>query len=226
MAKKKYALLLIRSLFGVIILGLALFLPAGTIFWWEAWVYLIIFVIFFIFYFCYFYKIDPELLEKRFEIKLKKRWDKIIMVFLGLSFTALFILPGFDAVRFEWFEIPIFIEIIGFIGMFLSLIIIFLVMRENTYLSRVIEIQKERGHKIITTGPYRIIRHPMYAGFSLYCLFHCLALGSLYSFIAAGFTLICLIIRTIFEDKMLHRQLEGYDEYAQKTKYKLIPGIW
>jgi len=217
---------MIRSILGVIILGLALFWPAGTIFWWEAWAYLIIFLLFFIFYFSYLYKKDPELLKKRSERKLKEKWDKIIIIFLGLSFTAIFILPGFDAVRFQWSEVPLIGEIIGFIGVIFSLAIIFLVMRENTYLSRVIEIQKERGHKVITTGPYRIVRHPMYVGFILYCLFHCLALGSLYSFIPAGFTIISIIIRTHYEDKLLHKELEGYEEYAHETKYKLIPGIW
>jgi len=101
-----------------------------------------------------------------------------------------------------------------------------LVSRANTYLSRVIEIQEERGHKVITTGPYRIIRHPMYFSVIILYISHCIALGSLFSLITCAFIVITIILRTIREDKMLHEKLEGYKEYAHKTRYKLIPGIW
>ncbi len=110
--------------------------------------------------------------------------------------------------------------------MVIALILFFLVNRENTYLSRVVEIQEERGHKVITTGPYRIVRHPMYLAVIILYISHCIALGSLFSLIPCAFVIITLILRTIREDKMLHNQLEGYKEYVQKTRYKLIPGIW
>ena len=108
----------------------------------------------------------------------------------------------------------------------LGLLIIFLVMKENTFLSKAIEIQKERGHTVITTGPYRIVRHPMYFGFILFIVFYCLALGSLFSLIPTTLGVVGIVIRTILEDRMLHKELEGYTEYAQKTKKKLIPLIW
>jgi len=108
----------------------------------------------------------------------------------------------------------------------LSLVLFFLVNRENTYLSRVVEVQEERGHKVITTGPYKIVRHPMYFAIIILYICHCLALGSLYALIPCTGVIITIVIRNSYEDKMLHEQLEGYKEYAQKTRYKLLPGIW
>jgi protein-S-isoprenylcysteine O-methyltransferase Ste14 len=99
-------------------------------------------------------------------------------------------------------------------------------MEENTFLSRHVEIQEERGHKVITTGPYRFVRHPMYIGTTILLLALPVALGSLYALIPAALCIIFMIIRTYLEDKTLHEELEGYTEYAQKTKYRLLPGIW
>ena len=99
-------------------------------------------------------------------------------------------------------------------------------MKENTFLSKAVEIQEERGHTVITTGPYRIVRHPMYLGFILFIVFYCLALGSLFSLIPTALGVVGLVIRTILEDRKLYKELEGYKEYAQKTKKKLIPLIW
>jgi protein-S-isoprenylcysteine O-methyltransferase Ste14 len=210
----------------MIFIGLSIFLPAGTILWWEGWVYFIMLLSYFIIMLTYLSKKDPELLKKRTEMNIKERWDKIITFLLGLSFIALYIFPGFDAVRFQWTNIPIFIEIIGFIGFGFSLVFLFWVFRENTYLSRVVEVQEERGHKVITTGPYKIVRHPMYLGFFFFTISHCFALGSLISLIPAVMFNITLSIRTRYEDKLLHERLDGYQEYAEETKYKLIPGVW
>lgn len=207
------------------LLGLGLFLPAGTFLWLEAWIYLCIFITFFTVYIFYFNKHDPEMLQKRAKPKFEKTWDKIVVLLMFFGFFPTFILPGFER-RFIWSNVPLIVEIIGFIGMSLGLIIIFLVMKENTFLSKTIEIQKDRGHKVITTGPYRIVRHPMYLGFILFILFYCLAVGSLYSLIPAGLGTIGILIRTILEDRLLHKELEGYNEYAQKVKKKLIPLIW
>ncbi|MFX1388125.1 MAG: methyltransferase family protein, partial [Promethearchaeota archaeon] len=118
------------------------------------------------------------------------------------------------------------VEIIGIIGMSLGFIIIFLVMKENTFLSKTVEIQEDRGHKVITTGPYRVVRHPMYSGFILFIVFYCFALGSLYSLIPTSLGVVGIIIRTVMEDRLLHKDLKGYKEYTQKTKKKLIPLIW
>jgi len=99
-------------------------------------------------------------------------------------------------------------------------------MKENTFLSRHVEIQKDRGHKVITTRPYGFVRHPMYIGATILMLCLPVALGSLYALIPAVFFVIFIIIRTVLEDKTLHKELEGYAEYAKKTKYRLLPGVW
>ena len=218
-------LLLVLVIVVTVLLGLGLFIPVGTYLWVEAWIYLGIFFTFFTVYIFYFSKHDPEMLQKRAKPKFEKKWDKIVMLLMGFGFFPTFVIPGFEK-RFGWSFVPFFVEIIGFIGLSLGLVIIFLVMKENTFLSKAVEIQRDRGHKVITTGPYRIVRHPMYLGFILFILFYCIALGSLYSLIPAALGTVGIIIRTILEDRMLHEELEGYKEYAQKTKKKLIPLIW
>ncbi|UCC21207.1 MAG: isoprenylcysteine carboxylmethyltransferase family protein [Promethearchaeota archaeon] len=217
--------LLVAVYLFTIFLGLGLFLPAGTFFWLEAWIYLIIFTVFFTAVVLYFSKHDPEMLQKRAKPKFKEKWDKIVMLLMGFGFFPTFIIPGFEK-KYNWSYVPFWVEIIGFVVLSLGLIIIFLVMKENTFLSKAVEIQKDRGHTVITTGPYRIVRHPMYLGFILFIVFYCLALGSLYSLIPTTLGVIGLVIRTILEDKKLHMELDGYQEYAQKTKKKLIPLIW
>ncbi|MHA2282478.1 MAG: methyltransferase family protein [Promethearchaeota archaeon] len=209
-----------------IILALALFIPAGTIFWLQGGIYIIIMITFSAAYLTYLKKKDPELLKARAKTKTTESWDKKIGIIAGIFFLAMYIIPGFDAVRFCWSSLPLSINIIGFVGMFLGIIFFLLVSRENTYLSRVVEIQEERGHKVITTGPYKIVRHPMYLAVIVLYTFHCLALGSLYSLIPCTGFIISIIFRIYYEDKKLHEELEGYKEYAKKTRYKLIPGIW
>ena len=209
-----------------IIIALSLFLPAWTIFWLQGWIYIIFMITFSITFMTYLKKKDPELLKARAKTKATESWDKKLGAIGGIFIIAMYILPGFDAVRFQWSHVSIIINFIGFIGMGLSLILFFLVIRENTYLSRVVEIQEERGHRVITTGPYKIVRHPMYVAVIVLYICHCLALGSLYALIPCTGVIITIVIRTSYEDKMLHEQLDGYKEYAQKTRYKLLPGIW
>ncbi len=216
----------IKFIILYIILALALFIPAGTIFWLQGGIYIIIMIVFSTSFIIYLKKKDPELLEARAKTKATESWDKKIGVIAGIFILAMYILPGFDAVRFHWSSIPLIINTIGFFGMILAIILFFLVTRENTYLSRVIEIQEERGHKVITTGPYKIVRHPMYLALIVLYPSHCLALGSFYALIPSLGVIITIIVRIHYEDKKLHEELEGYKEYATKTRYKLIPGIW
>ncbi len=207
-------------------MALSLFLPAGTIFWLQGWIYILIMIFFSTFLMTYLTKKDPELLKSRAKAKSTEKWDNIIGLIATPFFILMYILPGFDAVRFRWSNIPLFVNIIGFLTMFIAIILFLVVLRENRYLSRVVEIQEERGHTVITTGPYRIVRHPMYVAVIILYPSHCIALGSLFSLIPCAGIIIIIILRTIREDKMLHERLDGYKEYAQTTRYKLIPGIW
>ena len=216
----------VRFLVMYIFIALALFLPAGTIIWLQGWIYLVIMIFFSTSLLTYLTKKDPELLKARAKTKSTESWDNKIGLIGTPFFILMYILPGFDAVRFKWSNVPLVINIVGFISMIIAIILFVLVLRENRYLSRVVEIQEERGHQVITTGPYRIVRHPMYVAVIILYISHCIALGSLFSLIPCAIIIITIILRTIHEDKMLHEQLDGYKEYAQKTRYKLIPGIW
>ena len=209
----------------LLFIALSLFIPAGTIFWLEAWFYLIIWGLFIFTVIYYLDKKNPELLKKRLETpQPKEKWDKIIIPVLFILMIPLFIMPGLDAIRFQWSYIPLFFKIAGFIGTLVASIIYLLVLRENTYLSKGIEVQD--GHKVITSGPYKYVRHPMYTGIIIFLISHCLALGSLYTLIPAGLFIITFILRTFFEDNMLKNDLEGYKEYMERTRYRLIPYIW
>jgi len=116
--------------------------------------------------------------------------------------------------------------VIGYAGIILSLLLFFSVLRENAYLSRFVEVQKEKGHKVITTGPYRYVRHPMYVGLITLLYSLPVALGSLWTLIPASVLTLLFVVRTYLEDKTLHEELEGYRAYAGKVKYRLLPGVW
>ncbi len=224
--EKSYLAVVIRLALTVFVFSLILFLPAGTVFWLEGWIYMIILSIFMTVNLLYLKEKDPDLLKKRTSQKFVEGWDKILSLLMAIFLIVMFILPGLDAVRFQWSQVPDILKIIGLIGVALSLFWILLVTKENTFLSRVVEIQEERGHNVITTGPYKVVRHPMYFGGAIWIVSHCFALGSFYSLIPTGILIIIMIIRTNLEDKLLHKQLKGYREYANKTRYRLIPGIW
>ena len=199
------------------------FVPAGTLAYWEAWVYLIAILICMFSFLIYFLKNDPELLERRMRTQEKETEQKWIVkcLFLACLFTVL--LPGFDR-RFEWSHVPVQVVILADIIVLLGYSIIFLTMRENSYASRIIEVEK--GQEVISSGPYAIIRHPMYLGSTLLFLLTPLALGSYWAIIPAVFIIPILMARIRNEEQILEKELEGYQEYMQKIKYRLIPGIW
>ncbi len=217
---------LLKFVLIYIIIALALFIPAGTIFWLQGWIYIVIAIGFSCSYLIYLKKQDPALLKARTKSKPTESWDKIVTTLASICMIALYIIPGLDAVRFRWSNIPLVINIIGYIGMMIALFLFFLVSRENTFLSTIVEVQKERDHRVITTGPYRLVRHPMYLAVIILYICHCFALGSFLALIPCSGLVIAITVRTYFEDRMLHQQLEGYSEYAQITRYRLLPGIW
>jgi protein-S-isoprenylcysteine O-methyltransferase Ste14 len=199
------------------------FLPAGTFAYWEAWVYLAILFIPMILGFAYWIKNDPQLLERRMRMREKKAEQKRIINIFYLCFLITFLLPGFDH-RFEWSNVPVVVVIVADIFILIGYGIFFIVVRENRYASRTIEVEQEQ--KIISSGPYAIVRHPMYLGVLLMCVSSPLALGSYWAMIPSLLIIPLLAGRIWNEENLLVRELEGYQEYLQKTKYRLIPGIW
>lgn len=220
--KRKLVFLFVIAFF---VTAAVLFLPAGTLNWVEAWFYLIIQFSFSGYVAVWALKYSPGLIESRMSGKLPvKTFDKIIMSFFLISMIALILIPGLN-VRYSWSEVPVFVEALGFAGLIVSLYVLFLTMKENPYLSKIVEVQKKR-QKVITTGPYSYVRHPMYATMFVFFPAFSLALGSYYGLIPAVLSIAFLIVRTYFEDETLQKELEGYKAYAKKVRYKLIPKIW
>ena len=140
---------------------------------------------------------------------------------------ALYVVPGFDVVRYGWSEsLPLWIKVIAMIVHIPCFVLLGWVMRENTYLSQVVKIDEQRGHHVITTGPYALVRHPMYTVVIVLLFAVPTALGSRYALLLAVFLTVLLLVRTCLEDRTLHQELAGYAEYARQTRYRLVPGIW
>ena len=206
-----------------------IFVPAGTFKWLEAWTFLLLYFLFASAVVIWLKKNDPELLKERMAAKKKKNvkgWDRAIISAYTLLVLALIVLAGLDAVRFRWSQVPLEIKIFGFIGFIPTVILVFWTIKENSYLSEMVRIQEERGHQVCTTGPYQYVRHPMYVGVIIFLFCLPLCLGSLYALIPASLSVILFILRTALEDKTLQQELPGYKEYAEKVRYRLIPGIW
>lgn len=200
-----------------------LFWPAGTFAYWEAWVYLFVLIIPMSFVLMYLLKNAPELLERRMRLREKEPAQKLIITFAFFCFFLAFLLPGFDK-RFEWSQVPAAVVIVADILILFSYGIVFIVFRENPYASRIIEVAP--GQKVVSSGPYAMVRHPMYLGQSLMFIFSPLALGSYWAMIPALGIILLLVARMRDEERVMMRDLDGYAEYMQKTVYRLIPGIW
>lgn len=217
--------ILARWLSFVLLFAILLFVPAGTLNWLEAWLFLGLYVAFSLFAGTWMLKNSPGLLEERLKVEKRpgKGWDMAILLLVGFLFMATLAIAGLG-IRFGWPELPLAVKALGFAGIVFAFAVIFWVFRENTYVSRVVEVKK--GQTVITTGPYRYVRHPMYVGAIAFFLCVPLALGSFYALIPASVTAIFMIIRTHLEDRTLQKELKGYKEYAKKTRYRLLPWIW
>lgn len=221
--KKLFAQAISKYLLGVILVGTILFLPAWSFSYWNAWLFMgILFVPMFIAGIVMLGK-NPELLQKRLDAKEKEAEQKSVVASSGLMFLASFIVAGLDW-RFGWTNMPNWM-VWAATGLFLLSYVLYAeVLRENTYLSRTIEVQENQ--KVIDTGLYGIVRHPMYMATIILFLTMPLVLGSLYSFIIMLVYIPIIAKRIRNEEKVLEERLPGYKEYKQKVKYKVIPFIW
>ncbi len=220
--------LAIRFAVSFSIMGGCLFGSAGTFAWPEAWAYLAVQVISSSIMAVWLKKHDPELLEKRmsyFRPGLRRR-DKLFALLFTIFSAPLLILPGLDSMRYSWSDVPITIEAVGIAGVICAMWLILRAMQENSFASPIVEIQKEHGHRVIDSGPYACVRHPMYGGFVVYIFALPLALGSWWTLPVALLISFTLQLRIGFEEKTLTDELDGYDDYMRKVRYRLIPGIW
>jgi protein-S-isoprenylcysteine O-methyltransferase Ste14 len=223
----RIAIQIFKSTIAVFLLLALLFGPAGTLKWLEAWLYIIFYLIAVAGIILWMKKKRPELLKERMSTKKDaKSWDKKIILGYTLLLMTMLAVAGLDAVRFGWSRVPLSLKIIGFSGFVPAFLLAFWAMTQNPYLSDLVRIQKDRDHRVCTTGPYKYVRHPMYVGVILLILCLPLALGSFYALIPSSLIILLFILRTFLEDKTLHAELPGYKEYADRVHYKLIPGIW
>ena len=214
---------IIKFILGVLLIGLLLFIPANTINYWNAWLFMgLLFVPMFFAGIVLMIK-NPELLRKRLNAKETENEQKQVIVFSGLMFILGFIIAGLNY-KYNWIVIPNIVVIISSILFILAYILYAEVVRENTYLSRTIEVQENQ--KVIDTGLYGIIRHPMYAVTILLFLAMPLILGSIISFVIFLIYPFIIAKRIKNEEQVLEKELVGYSEYKKKVKYKVIPFIW
>ena len=214
---------IIKIILGVVLVGLLIFLPAGTLNYFNGWLLMgILFIPMFIAGIVMMIK-NPELLKRRLDAKEKIGEQKSVIKLSGLMFVLGFIIAGLDY-RFSLLPLPSFISIIGSILFIISYVLYAEVLRENTYLSRTIKVEKDQ--KVIDTGLYSIVRHPMYMATLILFLSMPLVLGSIISFLVFLIYPFIIIKRLKNEEEFLEKELDGYSEYKKKVKYRLIPFIY
>ena len=214
---------IIKIIFGILLVGLLIFLSAGTLNYFNGWLLCgILFIPMLIVGIVLMIK-SPELLKRRLSAKEKIGEQKIVILLSLLMFTCGFVLAGLDF-RFGWIKLPNFVSIIGCVLFIIAYLLYAEVLRENVYLSRTIEVSENQ--KVIDTGLYSIVRHPMYMATIILFLSMPLVLGSIISFIVFLIYPFIIIKRLKNEEEFLEKELKGYKEYKEKVKYRLIPFIW
>ena len=212
-----------KFLLGVVLVGAAIFLPAGTFAFFNGWLFMgILFVPMFLAGIVMMFK-NPDLLKKRLDIKEKEKEQQLVVKLSGLVFLAGFIVAGLG-VRFDWYVLPTPVVIVAAVFFLFAYVLYAEVLRENAYLSRVIEVQENQ--KVIDSGLYGVVRHPMYAATLILFLTMPLVLGSIYAFIIFLAYPFIIVKRIKNEESVLEKDLKGYAEYKKKVKYRLIPFIW
>ena len=218
---------IVAALAVILILDLLLFVPAGTLDWPAAWVLSLLYAVFLLVYAVWGTLKAPDLLQERSRVaKNVKAWDKAIMAVYTALLLATPVVAGLDVGRAQASQVPAAVQGLGLLALILSGGLIFWTVLTNAYLGRLVRIQEDRGHQVVTGGPYRYVRHPMYVGLIL--LFPCMALflGSWWALVPTGLIAALMVVRTALEDRTLQAELPGYAEYARGTRYRLLPGVW
>jgi protein-S-isoprenylcysteine O-methyltransferase Ste14 len=228
-AKKTYKrpFLLLVLVIESLILSLVLFLVAGTLYWLYGWLFLILL------YSCSFIILmwvlrhNPGLIEERMGLKSNEpTWDKEYVIVLSIVVIIWWVSVPLDAVRFHWSQMPAWLHFVGAIVLLSSFYLMFLIYRENPYLSSAVHIQEDRGQTVVSTGPYRYVRHPFYTSTFLFVLGSALLMGSWIGVILGLFIVGILARRAVREECVLQKGLKGYDAYMAQVKYRLIPHVW
>jgi protein-S-isoprenylcysteine O-methyltransferase Ste14 len=224
MAKGLLALIAEFAVFATL-----LFVAAGTVLWSAGWVFMAIFFGFSLAITLWVGHESPELLAERLATPIQRDqplWDRVFVAAVMPLFVVWLILMPLDAVRFGWSQMPGWLQVMGALALVLSFYVLFLTFRENAYLALVVKVQEERGQTVVTSGPYRYVRHPMYGSMFLFLPGSALLLGSWWGLLLCLVILGLLVWRTTLEERMLKKDLAGYEEYARHVRYRLIPRVW
>ena len=218
-----------KSLIGAAIMLVLLFVPAGTLDWPAAWVFLIEFGIASTLITRWLQRHNPVLLEERMKPLIQheqKPWDRKLMMAFLVLWCAWFVVMSLDAVRFGWSHVPLWLQVLGAIAIAVSMYIMFLIVRTNSFAVPVVKIQAERGHRVVSDGPYAIVRHPMYGGTLLLIAGIPLLLGSWWGLMLTPLLILLLAVRAVMEERTLMAELPGYTNYAARVRYRLVPRVW
>jgi protein-S-isoprenylcysteine O-methyltransferase Ste14 len=211
----------------MLLLAVCMFGAAGQIGWTRGWVFLVTYLTLTIATLIYLWRTNPEIVVARsMPHRGAKGWDKVLFLLISASFTAMFPVAGIDDGRFHCSVVPLWLTAVGYLLLLIGMAGTAWVFRVNKFAEPRVRIQTERKQQVIDTGPYAIVRHPLYAvSFFLFAGIP-LCLGSFWALVPAAVVTLVLIVRTVLEDRMLQNELDGYREYASRVRCRLVPGIW
>ena len=218
--------LALRLVFMPVMWGSLLFLPAGTFRFWQGWVYFIITLAFILSILGYLYRHDPQLIERRLRGGWRQetvREQKLIMKLIAAIMLIAFLLPGLDH-RFGWSHTPLWLTTVAEAFVLGGYLMIFWTLKSNSFAASTIRV--EAGQRVISTGPYRIVRHPMYLGVDVWLLSTPVALGSYFALPVFALLIPLIVVRLLNEEKVLRQELPGYSEYCLHTRFRLVPFLW
>ncbi len=217
----------ILTVVGFLVVGAIIFLPAGRLDWTAGWAFFVLTTLSWAVMVVLMARKNPDLLKRRMSVgEGTKRWDKVILGLFRIFTLAIFVVAGMDSVRYGWSSMSIAFWVVGFLLHCLGYAVATWSMLENPHFEATVRIQHDHDHRVVDRGPYSIVRHPGYVGFAFIFGAIPLLLGSWWAFVPTGFIIITMLMRTRLEDRTLTKELEGYEEYARRVKYRLIPGIW
>ncbi len=220
---------LLRTAVWIVALAALLFVPAGTLAWPQAWIFLLLFVGSGLLVTVWLTRHDPELLRQRMASPVQREqpvWDRILMSVFVVLFVGWMIVIALDAKRFHVSDVPAWLQAVGALGILATMYAIWLVFRANSFAAPVVKIQRERGQAIVTSGPYRYVRHPMYAGAVPYLFGTPLLLGSWIGVAVAPLFVVLMAVRAVFEERALAQAFPEYADYRARVPYRMLPYVW
>lgn len=215
--------LILRSVIAVVIVFTFLFVPAGSFRYWQGWAFMALWFFPMVIASPYFLKHHPQLVERRLQTQEKSSAQKTIIRLAQPAMLLSLLVPGLDY-RFAWSRVPLWLTILSETLVLAGYLLTFWVMKENSFAARTVQVME--GQTVITTGPYRLVRHPMYFGAVLMLIFASLALGSWWALPGFLLVVVLIVLRLLNEEKVLRGELPGYSEYCLRTRYRLIPLVW